>query len=345
MKLISGNRLLDRRWVFGKSALWQVLTLMITLSVPAIAQPTSDHDPIPSIFTYRWWHIDHSLSAQPDLSDLLSANPIGYLDANITNEVGDFDFATGGRQATWARFHGGWFEDEQHLRAYFFGAAGVHFRLTPNAIAGVMFQFDQMTYESYGFGSKGKGYLVGPYFVAKNRDHPLYLEIQYLIGRTETDFIGFRGAVEDIVSEQTLATVKVSGELIYDDFKLMPHLLISRIENSRQPYVDYATGSIAEQSMTVTDVVVGVDYSNDLPVESASLVLTSGISANWSETVAKRSGLTLAEDFGGVWGKVHIGATYTKQRDFAFRARATLTGIVTESEQDWGLNIGLEMTF
>ncbi|MDP5218750.1 hypothetical protein Q5Y75_16090 [Ruegeria sp. 2205SS24-7] len=315
---------------------------MITMSFPAYGQPISGDDAKPKIITYRRLHIAQSLSAQPDLSGLLSAKSTGYLFADITKKAGKFDFAAD-RQSVWARLQGSWFENEHHLRSYFFGAAGAHFSLTPNAIAGVMLQFDQMIQESFGAGSTGKGYLIGPYFVAKLQDQPLYFEVRYLRGRTETDFIGFGSAVEDIVSEQTLATLEVSGQLIFDDFTLTPHLLYSHLENSQQPFVDNETGRIAEQSMTVTGVVAGLDYSKHLRVQSGDLDFTSGISVSWSETVARRFGSTLTEDFGGMWGRVHMGATYTIESDF--KARASVAGIVTDSDQNWGIDLELEMRF
>ncbi|WP_458790444.1 PKD domain-containing protein [Yoonia sp. MH D7] len=181
------------------------------VAVPSVARIQTE------IATYMQNRASLVIAAQPDLIGLLSGNVANAFNAQATQANGTFDFATARNQPVWARIQGSWTNSGDHKNNYFFGVAGAHVNLSPDAIAGVMLQFDRLSQKNSDSITEGNGYLVGPYFVAKSPDQPLYFEGRYLFGKTDNSVSIDGVAEQNFETDRNLLSMKVAGELSYGE--------------------------------------------------------------------------------------------------------------------------------
>jgi hypothetical protein len=159
------------------------VTIKVTAQLVPDGAPTVEETQT-AIATFMQSRAGHVISAQPDLIGLLSGAGNRTLDANVTQGSGSFNFADSGERRVWSRAQGSWSTSGDAENSYYFGAVGGHFELSPDALVGLMLEFDTLTQEDGTTNSSGSGYLVGPYFVAKSPTQQLFFEGRYLLGAT-----------------------------------------------------------------------------------------------------------------------------------------------------------------
>ncbi|WP_373636756.1 autotransporter domain-containing protein [Yoonia sp. BS5-3] len=286
-----------------------------------------------------------TIAAQPDLIGLLSGTAQDGFNLSATQSDGSFDVSTGAGYPVWGRLQGSWAESGDAENSYFFGAAGAHYAITPDALVGVMLEFDSASQDNEDVTTEGTGYLVGPYFVAKLPEQPLYFEGRYLVGKTENEVSADDTTVAEFDTERTLASVKVAGALEYSELTFTPSLSATQLQDEQLSFVDAADREIAAQSITMTDVALGVDFAMPLSVTTGEFILTGGLSAVMSETSGEGYAEDVIPSFEGERGRVHVGGLYTLMTGVVLSAGANYDGIGTNDYQSWGLRLGFDMEF
>lgn len=285
------------------------------------------------------------IAAQPDLTNFLSGHIAGAFNADVTQGHGHFNLGNSGKQPVWASVQGAWSEDGDNESNYFFGVAGAHINLTPDAIAGIMLQFDTLTQDDGETEAEGRGYFVGPYFVAKLPEQPLYLEGRFLVGKTENS-VSIDGADDqDFDTDRTLASVKLAGQMVYGDLILTPSLSATRLEDIQESFSDNGGNAVAEQSATVTDVSVGLDFARQMRVDNGSVIFTGGVTGIWSETEGSGFAETLTSSYEGQRGRAHLGVAYALANGAIVSAGANYDGIGADDYESFGISLGLDLTF
>jgi hypothetical protein len=294
-----------------------------------------------NILGYMQARATHVVRAQPDLIGMLSGARSGGLNAQVTKDAGSFDFKSSAEWPVWAQLEGSWSKGDGAENSYFMGAFGGHYAINPNAIIGAMVAFDQLTQTNGDTTTEGTGYLVGPYFVAKLPDQPLFLEARYLIGKS-TNTVSVDGTLpETFETDRTLASVKVAGQVQYGKTTFTPSLTATHLSDIQAAFIDDVNRQIGAQTVTVNDVAFGLDFATPVSLASDEMTVTGGLSGIWSETTS--TGATPASD--GVRMRVHTGVSHAMDNGVTLSAAGFYDGIGADDYEGWGVSVGLEMTF
>ncbi|MDB2577686.1 Ig-like domain-containing protein [Tateyamaria sp.] len=316
------------------------------VGVPTVAQIQTE------IATYMQTRAGFVLAAQPDLIGFLSGNVTGALNAFVTKRNGTFNFATSGddfgspkKLPFWVRMQGNWSDNGQHKNSYYFGAVGAHRFLSPNAIAGLTLQYDLLKQQDGNTTTKGVGYLVGPYIIAKFPEQPLYFEGRYLFGETDNSVSIDGGPPQNFKTDLSLLSFKIAGKLHYGDFTLTPSLTATHLEDKQDAFIDNYGRSVAEQGISMTDVALGLDFAKTLDVSNGRLLLTGGIAGVWSDTDGSGFASTITPKFDGQRARIRLGATYSLDGGMALSVGVNYDGIGVDNYESFSISFGLNAEF
>jgi hypothetical protein len=314
------------------------------LSIAFNAIPTVDaiHSEIAGYMQARAGNI---IAAQPDLIGLLSGNVAGAFNADVTKGLGNFEFSTNGKSNVWASVTGNWSETDGKDNSYYFGVVGAHTNVNPETLLGFMVQFDKLTQDNGTTTTKGSGFLMGPYFVAKMPNQPLYFEARLLKG-TSDNTLSMEGVnKQDFTTHTTLVSGKVAGDLLYKTLTLTPSLSGTYLEDTQKAFTDTAGRTIEEQSITVKELALGLDASKPFILKDGEMVLTGGVSSIWSDTTGTGFASTLDSAYDGQRARLHVDSVYTGNNGISLSAGAYYDGIGAEDYDAFGLHVGLNKSF
>lgn len=319
----------------------------VRISVQAEVEPDGPtvEETQTAIATFMQARAGHLMSAQPDLIGLLSGTKTRSGGATVTQSNGAFNYATSSDQAVWGQVQGNWSTSGDAENSYYFGVVGRHISLTPDAIVGLMFEFDTLTQEDGVTTSEGSGYLAGPYFVGKLPDHALFIEGRYLLGKTENSTSIDGAADQAFDTDRSLASVKVAGQLVYDDLSLTPSLSFTQFTDTQVAFTDNYGRAIAEQGISASEGAIGLDFAKPVTVQNSEVLLTGGVSGIWSATDNDGFASTITSDYEGQRGRLHLGTVYTMQNGIILSADGNYDGLGIEDYQSWGGNLGLTLNF
>ena len=316
------------------------------VGVPTVAQIQTE------IATYMQTRAGFVLAAQPDLIGFLSGNVTGALNAFVTKGNGIFNFATSGddfgspkKLPFWVRMQGNWSDNGQHKNSYYFGAVGAHRFLSPNAITGLTLQYDRLKQQDVNTTTKGVGYLVGPYIIAKFPEQPLYFEGRYLFGKTDNSVSIDGGPPQNFKTDLSLLSFKIAGKLHYGDFTLTPSLTATHLEDKQDAFIDNYGRSVAEQGISMTDVALGLDFAKTLDVSNGRLLLTGGIAGVWCDTDGSGFASTITPKFDGQRARIRLGATYSLDGGMALSVGVNYDGIGVDNYESFSISFGLNAEF
>jgi hypothetical protein len=314
------------------------------LNLSFVGMPTVDaiHEEIAGYVQARAGNI---INAQPDLIGLLSGTVAGAFNADVTRGLGTFELASNGKGNVWGSVTGNWSKTDGNDNNYYFGVVGTHTNISSDAILGVMVQFDKMTQENGTSKTSGNGYLVGPYFVAKMPNQPLYFEGRVLKG-TSDNTVNIEGSTgQDFTTNTTLIMGKVAGELNYQSITLTPSLQGTYFKDTQEAFTDTAGRTISQQSITVKELALGLDASKEFALKDGDFVLTGGLTSIWSDTTGTGYAATLDSPYQGQRARLNIDGVYTSTNGITFTAGTYYDGLGTDNYQAWGLQAGVEKTF
>jgi hypothetical protein len=292
---------------------------------------------------------NETISAQPDLiAQLNKDNTTSSTTPEVTQSNGNIDITTTGSQPVWATMQGSWSEFGTADSSYFFGAVGAHTNLSSDAWVGIMLEFDRLTQTDGASSSEGDGYLVGPYFVAKLPNHPLFIEGRLLTGQTENQVsvVGVGGpATETFDTQRTLASIKVAGQLNYGELVLTPSLTATHLRNEQDAFTNTQDNIVAAQGIEVNSVAAGLNFAQPVSLSNGELMLTGGVSSFWSSSRGTGIAATDAAVTEGPRGRITLGASYTLPNGVVLSTGAFYDGIGLNDYESYGLDLEVQMQF
>ncbi len=287
---------------------------------------------------------NHLINAQPDLLGFLSGSAGGHFNADITRGNGTFSVGTSADLPVWGRLEGSWSEQDDTDNSYIFGAVGTHWTLSPDALVGVMVEFDRLSQSEGDDRTDGTGYLAGPYFVARLPEQPLYLEGRVLFGKSRNtlDVDGSEGIEFD--TRRLLAQLKAAGRLEYGTTIVTPSLSAIHVSDTQLEF-DTGTGTVPEQSVETTDVMLGLDIEHPFTLAGGELILNGGISGIWSRSGGTGFASTVVPAYEGQRARIHLGASHDLGGSGRLSVGAFYDGIGVDDYQSYGLDLTVEARF
>ena len=319
-----------------------------SIDVSCVQASSAGHTPEQTqeqIAGYMQNRASQTIAIQPDLIGLLSGASTGNFNADVTQSNGNFDFATSGDQPVWAKLQGSWSEFGAAESSYFFGAVGAHMQVSPDALVGIMLEFDKLTQTDGASSTEGDGYLVGPYFVAKLPNQPLFIEGRLLTGKTENQVSVNGAATETFDTQRTFASMKVAGQLNYGELALTPSVTATHLRDAQDAFVDTLGNTIGAQGIEVNSVAAGLNFAQPVYLSNGELILNGGISGIWSSSKGTGLASSVAPTTDGLRAQITFGATHTRPNGVTFNAQTFYDGIGQSNYESYGLSLGAEMQF
>lgn len=272
-------------------------------------------------------------SNQPGLTRFLMGEGCSNFSANA-NEAQGFINGCVAEGNFWAEISSSWSGDG----SYTLGTIGAHGFVNPDLLIGGMVQFDHM--DDPANNASGRGWMVGPYFVARVPEQPLYFEGRLLYGQTDNEITPIGTYTDSFETERWLAQLRATGEYQVQNTTLMPLLDVTYTEDSQRAYTDSLGNTIPGQTISLMQLNTGLDFSQPLPVRSGILTLTGGLSGIYSAT----NGGAAAPEFENWRGRTHLGLDYDTGTGATMNVGAFYDGIGTGYES-YGARAGFDWRF
>jgi len=236
----------------------------------------------------------------------------------------------------WTSLQGSW---SGGGKSYTLGTLGGHVHLNSDIILGSMVQIDRA--EDPDNGASGDGWMVGPYLVVQAPAQPLYFEGRLLYGKTSNDIKPIGTYTDTFRSERWLALLRMSGEYLVKDTTLMPLLEFAHGADQQNEYTDRLGNLISRQSVGLSSVEAGVDFSTPVQLRTGEdFRLTGGLSGVYSQA----EGMTSKLVFEDLRGKTHLGLNYTVNRQSSMKVGAFYDGLGSRYDS-YGANLAFDMRF
>lgn len=268
---------------------------------------------------------------QPGLTRFLMGEGCRNFTTKITQDSSSLDSCLAWGN-TWAEISSSSSEDS----SYTLGTIGSHTFVNPDLLIGGMVQFDYA--DDPANNASGTGWLVGPYFVAKTPNQPLYFEGRLLYGQTESEITPLGTYTDDFDTKRWLTQLRATGDYMVQDTTLMPLLDFTYTEDQQQTYIDSLGNTIPNQTVDLMQWSIGMDFKTPI-VEAGSLELVGGLSGIYSSS----NGATAAPEFENWRGRTHLGLDYAGTHT-TFRLGTFYDGLGSDYES-YGANLTLDIRF
>ena len=246
--------------------------------------------------------------------------------------------------------------EHQHLLA----TLGAHFRMSERFHLGGMLQYDRSGMEPGGAGASGEiggtGWMVGPYFAARDASHPLFFEGRLLYGRSSND-------VEDLVldnkarsgtfdSERWLAQARVEGTFQFGSrVTMIPLAELSHARDEMEPFL--VSGNTIEgqtvalsQTVALTKFQIGAEL--EIPVDTArgDLLVRPGLRFVASD-VSEGAILGMAGEKPGLRsrGRIDFGIDYRLDDGLVLGFDSFYSGLGRKDLESYGAGLDLRLEF
>ncbi|MEZ5798506.1 MAG: Ig-like domain-containing protein [Paracoccaceae bacterium] len=285
------------------------------------------------------------LRHQPGLIGFMTGERQGEFTVSTSGTGTRFNFASGAGGPVWANLTGSWTTDGSASSDYIFGAIGSHRSFGENLMLGAMVEFDHMDETDGAARVRGTGWLVGPYFIARAANQPLFFEGRLLYGESRNK-ISPIGTYEDRFDTTRLLTqFKVAGEIEQGDTVLMPFLDVSYTSDDMEGYVDSLGNTIPDQKVTLGQIEVGFDFSTLLETSSGKVEFWGGISGIWSETGGDGFARSVTPAYEGGRARVELGMNQSLAGGQRLSISGWYDGIGAKDFESFGVDLGYEMRF
>ena len=291
------------------------------------------------------------INNQPDLTGFLSGNGSfqgqGQFNLAVTRGRGTFDISTKPGSRVWTRLQGAVSREGTSDSAYVFGAIGSHFAVNKNLLLGAMLQFDYLDQEDGLANIKGKGWLIGPYFVTKFPNHDVFVEGRLLYGQSSNDVSPFGTYTDKVETERLLALLKVSGSMLYGKTTLIPKAQFTYTSDDQEAYRDGLGNLIPNQSVAWGQLEVGLDFETQLETRrgNGELLLFGGFSAIGSYKENSGGVIGTSSVVEGGRARAELGMSYQFSEQGVFLVETFYDGIGRSGYESYGLQVGLDLKF
>jgi adhesin/invasin len=279
------------------------------------------------------WRAHNLISNQPALTRFLQGQGCGQMTAHASEGASSVNGCLL-KNKTWADISSA----SSARGSYTLASFGVHDLINPNFLIGGMIQIDHANdLEEQTF---GRGVLVGPYFVARLRENPVYFEGRLLFGSTENAISQTGASSERFNTDRWLVQLRASGEYDFAKATLMPSVDFTSTQDHQRSFTDSLGHTIASQSVNLMQISVGVDFRVPVATSHGSLEITGGLARIYTETNAAWGNETSASRN----GKLQLGLHYDTSQGTEWRLNvfSDLQGSNTLSQ---GLALTVEKTF
>lgn len=210
--------------------------------------------------------------------------------------------------------------------------AGVDYKLAPGFIVGAMAQFDHTMDKSAAFGYlvKGNGWMAGPYSALRLAPN-LFLDGRILWGYSSNEVAPYLKAVDSFETERMLAAIRLSGQWIWNNFKLMPSIEFVHFDDKSAAYVNQDGLAIGSQRVVIDRMIFGPELrysshlSNDLTID-----YHVGFKGLWDLSPLSLQALdegAMAERRSSLHGRVDLGVSLQNDGGPTIGVGASLEGL------------------
>jgi len=240
----------------------------------------------------------------------------------------------------WGRLSASWSNEGSADSRYVLGAFGAQTRLNDTAVAGVMLQFDRIKMTDAPSTAEGKGWLAGPYVVARLPDHELTFEGRALWGKTSNDISPLGTFTDSVDGTRSLVMAKVSTRVDAGPVVLRPRLSVAQVHEATDAYTDGGGAAVAKVTTTLDQVLAGVEVQKTVATAQGTLTLRGALDDVWSQSKSSLNGT--AE---GSRGRLTLGMTYDLGANGALAVTGFYDGIGTSDYNARGLAASYAVKF
>ena len=232
----------------------------------------------------------------------------------------------------WAKLTG----TKSNSGSYVLGSLGAHTFVSENFLLGGMLQLDYAEDDANKI--SGKGWLVGPYFVAKHSTQPLFFEGRLLYGQTDNEITPLGTFTDNFKTARWLAQFRTTGEVSYNTATLMPLLDLTYADDTQKTYTDSLGNIISGKTVELMQLTAGMDFRVPVSVQTGSLDLTGGVSGIYSSTSDGNA------DYEGLRGRADLGIEYSLGEAGTLDVNTFVDGLGSDY-QGHGMDIGYNLKF
>lgn len=283
---------------------------------------------------------------QPNVLRFVDGRIGGAFSAEVTQGRGAFDLSSGAYGPVWGTLQGSTTDTNAGDQDYAIGAFGLHRQLGANAVVGAMVQLDyaQDTLTD-GTETSGTGWLVGPYFATQLGAQRVFAEGRLLYGRTDNSASTPTGVTGEFDGDRWLANLGLEGQWKQKGFTLIPGLDVSYVEDTQFAYTDSAAAAVAEQSVTYTDVVLGMGVEMPLGGAASGFIVTGGVAGVWSDTDQSVGAARVHAFDDGIRGRVDLGFRYEGGERLQSTGNLFVDGVGSGDATTVGAELGVYLSF
>ena len=289
----------------------------------------------------------HLVQNQPGLIGFVNGDRGGQANVAVTRGAGEVSIATGGNGPLWFTLEGSHTElDGGTDSTYALATVGSHVELSPGLLVGGMLQVDHAEDDlGGGVETRGQGWLVGPYIVARLGDQPLFFEGRLLYGESDNEVSPLGTFTDDFTSERTLAMIALEGSYQAENLRYFPRLQLSHVRDHQRTYTDSLSNPVPGQTIRLSEVSAGVDFEAPIFGTSREHLLTWGLSGIWSHVEGSGAATAFIDDQEGGRGRFDLGYRYNGGGGLTATADLFIDGLAESSFDSYGVSIGLRMDF
>ena len=315
---------------------------------------------------------NHIVSNPADLTGLLTGTGRGNLDArgdddgfalNFAARLGvdgsvagqRIDSAFGARPDAagdrrfdiWTQVSGAFSSADGADGDFFVGYAGAHYFVSPDILVGTMVQLDWSEHVDGVATVEGRGWMVGPYVVARTPDQSVAFEARTAWGRSHNTVSPSGTYEDDFDTDRWLATAELSGAFGAGALTFVPSARVSYFRERQQAYTDGLGNDIAAQTLELGELRFGPGFAHDASLgETVRLRTQLGVSGVWNFDVGP-AGSPAAAPAGTdrLRARIDGQARFTDARGPSVVATGFYDGIGAGAYRAWGGGVRFVVPF
>ena len=160
-------------------------------------------------------------------------------------------------EGTWARIDDGTTESDFGLLYI-----GADYRFNPGLVVGMIAQFDQTdeTDSTHGFAIEGRGWLAGPYIVARLGQN-LIFDARGAWGKSDNEISPDNTYTDDFEGRRWLVRSRLTGDFKFGAIHVAPHVGVVYFEEEQKAYTDSNGVRIGSQTVELGRLTFGPKIS------------------------------------------------------------------------------------
>ena len=124
---------------------------------------------------------------------------------------------------------------------------------------------------------------------------------------------------------------------------LYPNLRLTHVDDNQETYTDALSNVIASQSITMSEISAGLDFSMPVSAQNGDMFMTGGVNGIWSES--NGNGATAVTDYEGGRTRLELGISRHAKSGLSTRVSGFYDGLGAEDYEAYGLDLLLELNF